>query len=339
MQRIAINANQSGFIQTPSNQPFPPWGCNYDRDYRMRLLDDYWQAEWPTVAADFGEMKRLGANVVRIHLQFGKFMTSPSEPNPAALAQLARLLNLAESNGLHLDLTGLACYRRADVPDWYTNLDEPRRWAAQARFWEAIASTCASHPVIFCYDLINEPSVPTTARKPNDWLAGDLAGFAYCQVITLDPQTRNRTELASRWTATMTAAIRKHDRQSLITLGLLPFHKGTGFDAVEQAKELDFISVHYYPDKNKLDDQVRFLKNFSVGKPLVVEEIFPLKCSTQDLGEFMQKSAFITGWIGFYWGQSLEELQKSKSMSDLMIAGWLKFFETANPNPPPAYRP
>ena len=76
LQRIITNLNRSGFIQDPSNRPFHPWGFNYDRDYRMRLLEDYWQTEWPTVASDFAEMKQLGANVVRIHLQFAKFMNS-----------------------------------------------------------------------------------------------------------------------------------------------------------------------------------------------------------------------------------------------------------------------
>jgi len=68
------------------------------------------------VEEDFREMKQLGANVVRIHLQVAKFMDAPDKPNAASLAQLTKLLALAESNNLRLDLTGLACYRRADVP-------------------------------------------------------------------------------------------------------------------------------------------------------------------------------------------------------------------------------
>jgi len=331
LERILITPDHTSFTTAQSNHPFHPWGLNYDRDYKMRLLEDYWQTDWPTVAADFAEMKRLGANVVRIHLQFARFMTSPDQPNPAALAQLSRLLNLADSTGLYLDITGLACYRRADVPAWYSDLDEPHRWAAQANFWQAIAATCANHPAVFCYDLINEPSVATEPRKPKDWLTGDLGGFAYCQFITLDLTGRDRPQLASQWTAKMIAAIRKHDKQTLITVGLLPFYKGTGFDAEEQAKLLDFISVHYYPDKNNLDDQVKFIQHFSVGKPLVVEEIFPMKCTTKDLGDFMQKSTFVTGWIGFYWGQTIEELDKTGEMKDAMIAAWLRFFRDNAP--------
>ena len=51
-------------------------------------------------------------------------------------------LNLAESHhqvapeqtGLRLDVTGLGCYHRRDVPAWYDGLNEERRWAAQARW-------------------------------------------------------------------------------------------------------------------------------------------------------------------------------------------------------------
>lgn len=326
LQRIVTNLNRSGFIQDPSNRPFHPWGFNYDRDYRMRLLEDYWQTEWPTVARDFAEMKQLGANVVRIHLQFAKFMTSPDQPNAASLAQLKRLMNLAQANGLYLDLTGLACYRRADVPAWYTDLDEPHRWQAQANFWEAIAATCSNHPAVFCYDLINEPAVPAEARKPKDWLTGDLAGFTYCQFIALDPAGRNHTELAKKWTAKMIAAIRKHDPQTLITIGLLPFYQGTGFDAAPLATQLDFIAVHYYPDKSDPDKQLNFLKHFAVGKPLVVEEIFPMKDTPENVGDFMRRADFVTGWVSFYWGQAISELKKSATMKDAIIAEWLEFF-------------
>jgi endo-1,4-beta-mannosidase len=293
----------------------------------MRLLEDYWQSDWPTVAADFAEMKRLGANVVRIHLQFAKFMTSPDKPNPASLAQLKRLLDLAQSTGLYLDITGLACYRRADVPAWYIDLDERNRWQAQANFWQAIASTCADHPAVFCYDLINEPAVPAEARKAKDWLTGDLGGFTYCQFIALDAAGRDRTQIASQWSAMMTAAIRKYDRQTLITVGLLPFYQGTGFDPAAQAKVLDFIAVHYYPDKSDLDAQVKFLRHFAVGKPLVVEEIFPMKADPESVGDFMQKSNFVAGWLSFYWGESIEQLKKSGTIKDALIIEWLKFFE------------
>jgi hypothetical protein len=87
-------------------------------------------------------------------------MEGPDRPKQASLERLGRLLDLAERVGLYLDLTGLGCYHKPDVPAWYDRLAEPERWAAQGHFWEAIARRCASSPAVFCYDLMNEPVVP-----------------------------------------------------------------------------------------------------------------------------------------------------------------------------------
>ena len=118
-ERLVVSEDCRGFVTATSFKPFIPLGFNYDRDYRMRLLEDYWDSEWDTIVRDFAEMKALGANVVRIHLQFAKFMRGPDELNAASLKRLGRLLALAERTGVYLDLTGLGCYRKADVPAWY----------------------------------------------------------------------------------------------------------------------------------------------------------------------------------------------------------------------------
>src|SRR3954451_9193462 len=82
-QWVAVAAGSRHFILQPSQKPFAAWGFNYDRDHKMRLLEDYWASEWPTVESDFREMKALGANVVRVHLQVGKFMDVIDRPNEA----------------------------------------------------------------------------------------------------------------------------------------------------------------------------------------------------------------------------------------------------------------
>lgn len=324
-ERPAISPDGKAFVLAPSQRTFIPRGFNYDRDYRMRLLEEYWDADWDTVVSDFREMKALKANVVRIHLQFPRFMAGPDKPNDRALAKLKQILDLADREGLYLDLTGLACYRRADVPDWYADLDETSRWAAQANFWSAIARTCKDSPAVFCYDLVNEPAVPAEPRKPRDWLTGDLAGFTYCQFITLDAKGRDRADLACRWVDRMTAAIREHDPAHMITVGLLPFPQGTGFDAAALARHLDFIAVHYYPKSAKPDEQLEFLKRFAVGKPLVVEETFPLGCTPDELLRFMERAKpFVNGWISFYWGQTPDELSATGKVGDAMQAQWLR---------------
>jgi aryl-phospho-beta-D-glucosidase BglC (GH1 family) len=177
MEWIGLAKDGRGFEMVASGRPYVPWGFNYDRDYRMRLIEEFWADEWETVEQDFAEMKNLGANVVRVHLQLSAFMDSPTTANAANLDRLGRLLALAERTGLYLDLTGLACYRREKVPPWYDPLPEPARWAVQARFWEAVAGRCAASPAVFFYDLMNEPISPGPDCVAGDWLVGNLAGF------------------------------------------------------------------------------------------------------------------------------------------------------------------
>ena len=327
---IQVSKHKQGFTCAASGRQFVPWGFNYDRDYKSRLLEDYWEGEWPTVAKDFREMKQLGANVVRIHLQFARFMDAPDRPNEQSLKRLGLLVKLAEETGLYLDLTGLACYRKQDVPAWYSSMNESERWAAQARFWTAVAKRCAHSPAIFCYDLMNEPIVPGGKRAPGDWLTGELGG-------SLDQADRPQGEIARKWIAQLVAAIRKHDKRHLITLGLLPFSlEGSpwlsGVVPPTGPGKLDFVCVHLYPKTGQLPADLKLLQGFKVGKPVVIEETFPLSCTAAELGQFLEASRKdAAGWVGFYWGQPPDELSKSGKVTDALTAGWLKLFQDLNP--------
>jgi hypothetical protein len=333
---VQVAQDNRSFILRPPDHPFVPWGFNYDHDQNGRLLEDYWEKEWPKVEADFQEMKHLGANVVRVHLQLGSFMTSAEKPNEASLDRLGRLVAVAEKIGLYLDITGLACYRKKDVPPWYDRLGEQQRWDVQARFWEAVAQRCSKSPAIFCYDLMNEPVVPGGTRKPGDWLGppflGSDAGY-FVQCITLDQKDCRRPAIARQWCHKLVAAICKHDQRHLVTVGLVPWSLDrpgltSGFVPKEIAPELDFIAVHLYPEKGKPAEAVETLKGFSVGKPVVVEEMFPLKCSADELGSFINQSRKVaSGWIGFYWGKTPEQYRRSGTVHDLAALGWLELFE------------
>ncbi|MEA2736671.1 MAG: hypothetical protein QOE14_3122 [Humisphaera sp.] len=340
---IKVAPDNRSFIRESTNAKFTPWGFNYDRDHKLRLLEDYWEKEWPVVEEDFREMRDLGANVVRIHLQFGKFMTSPTESNAQNLARLEKLVRLAEELGIYLDITGLGSYRKRDVPPWYDALDEKSRWETQATFWSAIAKTLADRPGVFCYDLVNEPVIP--ANKIDDWLHPfALAGFHYVQYIVLDPAGRDANEIARQWTRQMTAAIRKHDARRLITVGMLPIKPADaktsrGFVPAALKNDLDFISVHLYPETKKLDDAMATLKLFDVGKPVVIEEIFPLTTTSKELAAFIEQSrAIADGWIGFYWGKTVAEMKDEPGPVDKSMLAWLELFKRLNPASQPATR-
>jgi hypothetical protein len=328
MPLVRLADDGKAFVLEGSGRPFVPLGFNYDHDEQGRLIEDYWHVE-----ADFAEIKQLGANVVRIHLQVGRFMKSPDQPSDAALQQLSRLLALGQQHGLYLDLTGLGCYHKADVPPWYDALDEPQRWKVQGVFWEAVAKTCAESPAVFCYDLMNEPVVPGGGPARTDWLGPAFAGKHFVQFITLDLKGRQRPAVAQAWVKQLVAAIRQHDRRHLVTVGLVPWSLDrpgltSGFVPEKIAGELDFMSVHIYPKAGKVDEALDTLRGFAIGKPVVVEEIFPLECSAAELGKFIDASRPIaSGWIGFYWGKTPDECRKANTIVDAIVLSWLELFE------------
>lgn len=332
LQWVSVCEDKRSFVLEESGERFVPWGFNYDHDRQGRLLEDYWDSEWDAVEQDFREMKQLGANVVRIHLQTGKFMRGPNEPNEASLDRLVRLVGLAERLELYLDVTGLGCYHKKDVPQWYDELPEQQRWDVQVRFWEAIAQRCATSAAVFCYDLMNEPVVPGRGKR-TDWLGPAFAGKHFVQFIALQQGTRARKAIAVQWIRKLSGAIRKHDRRHLITVGLVPWslqRKGltSGFVPEKIVGDLDFISVHLYPETGNLAEALETLAGFSVGKPVVVEEIFPLRCSMTALAQFIEDSRrYAGGWIGFYWGKTPEECRESGQIADSLTLGWLEFFE------------
>ncbi len=329
--------DRTHFTRVGSGERFVVWGVNYDHDESGRVLEDYWRDEWDTVVEDFREIKALGANVVRIHLQTGKFMEGPEKPNQSALDQLARLVKLAQDTGLYLNVTGLGCYHKADVPAWYNALAETERWDVQVRFWEGVARTCAGSPAVFCYDLMNEP-ILGGGKTEGDWLAGELGGKYFVQRITLDLRGRTRKQVARAWVNKLAGAIRRHDRRHMITVGVIPWahvwpRAKPLFYSPEVGENLDFVSVHFYPEKGQVEKALTALSVYDVGKPLVVEEMFPLKCSVQELEEFVERSRNIAdGWISFYWGKTIEDYAaEDPDIAGAITKKWLERFRTKAP--------
>lgn len=333
--KIRISDDGTHFVETGTGDRWIAWGVNYDHDRSGRLLDEYWIEHWDTVVEDFQEIKALGANCVRVHLQFGLFMDGPDEPNRRQLEQLSRLTELAEQTGLYLDITGLACYHKANVPEWYDQLEEQARWDAQAVFWQAVAEVCRESSAVFCYDLMNEPILPGK-EAAEEWLTGELSGKFFVQRIALRRRGRSRQQIAKAWVAQMASAIRRHDRETLVTVGVIPwvFVFGGGqplFYSEEVGEPLDFTAVHVYPKAGEVDHAVEALRAYGVGKPLVVEEIFPLKASPDEVTEFIERTRDLCdGWISFYWGTPPEQLEAldDPSMAEAITAEWLRRFRT-----------
>jgi len=333
LERVVVSEDGTHFVTAGSGERLVLWGVNYDHDSRGRLLDEYWIERWDDVVADFAEIRSLGANCVRVHLQLGLFMDGPNRPNPASLRQLSRLVRLAESQRLYLDITGLACYHKQNIPDWYDALEESDRWEVQANFWRAVAKTCRSSPAVFCYDLMNEPILP--GKEPSqDWLGGELGGKFFVQRLALDAAGRDRKTIAAAWVKQMTSAIREQDSRTLLTVGVIPwvFVFGGGqplFHSPEVGQPLDFVAVHFYPERDGVDKALRALEHYDVGKPLVIEEMFPLKTGIDQMEAFVRGSSErVDGWISFYWGRPPEELESlaDPSLGEAITAEWPKRF-------------
>ena len=331
MPGLRVSEDRQGFVTT-TGERFIPWGANYDHDAAGTLLEDYWADDWQRVAGDFAEMRQLGFNTIRVHLQFGRFMKSPTEADTAAVDLLKKLVELAEHEQLYLDLTGLGCYHKQAVPAWYDALDETARWSAQAEFWKAIARTVHSSPAIFCYDLMNEPVVPGGRRAAGDWLGPAFGDKHFVQVITLDQADRPRPAIARAWIDQLVAAIRTVDTQHLITVGMVDWSLDrpgltSGFVPQEVAERLDFIAVHLYPKSGKVAEAIETLRGFNIGKPIVIEETFPLGCSMEEMATFLKDARpHAAGVISFYWGTPPAELTRSEQLVDQIVGQWLQRF-------------
>jgi len=129
----------------------------------------------------------------------------------------------------------------------------------------------------------------------------------------------------------LTTAIRKHDPHSLITVGIIPWalvFKGAKpvFYAPGAARHLDFVSIHVYPKSAKIKEEIDELSAYEIGKPLVVEEFFPLACNMDELKAFMDLADDkIDGWISHYFGHTIEEHQAGADPGGPKTASFLNF--------------
>jgi hypothetical protein len=327
IELVKISPDGKGFVLQPSGERYVPWGHNYASvDIMQRLAE-----EPERVEREFAEMKAAGTTLARVHPEMPAFLQGPDKVNPTAVERLRRLLAIAEASGIHLQVTGLACYKIKDRMEWYDALDEAGRWKTQEFFWSTLAATCSSSPAVFCFDLANEPAA--AGKAADGWYMGRMGDVEFCQRLTLNPGERNGDDIFREWTKRLVAAIRRHDQKHLITLGMLPF-PGSYKAAVEQ---LDFVSPHLYPKSEKVDEEIELLKKFDFGKPILIGETFPLTCSAADEREFLLKSRDLAqGWIGHWPDKSPEELAELKkqgknSIEQAIWLSWVELFRELGP--------
>jgi hypothetical protein len=222
LERIAVALDGKGFIGVDSKRPFRPWGVNYGNE--GRLMEDFWDTEWQTIAGDFREIREMGGNVVRVHLQFNRFMDAADKPNAKSFAQLTRMLDWR--NKLVCTSISPASRATARVTTWRgTMRSMRRRVGCPGEFLACSCGNGAASPAVFCYDLMNEPISP--GDKKDKWYSGSLlGGYDFIQMIARDPAGRKREEIAIAWIDKLTAAIRERDKEHMVTVGMLPWVTG-----------------------------------------------------------------------------------------------------------------
>jgi hypothetical protein len=147
-----------------------------------------------------------------------------------------------------------------------------------------------------------------------------------------------REQVAEAWVRKLVAAIRKHDDRHMVTVGVIPWaytfpQARPLFYSKRTADALDFVSVHFYPEKGKVDRALTALAAYDIDKPVVIEEFSPLYCGIGEFDAFVDGSRdMVDGYVGFYWGTTIDEYRRRKGdIAAGIMAEWLDYFYAKRP--------
>ena len=389
LSQVIVSEDEKSFVYKDTGIEFVPFGVNYDHDYNFKLIEDFWDNK-KKISDDFAYIKKLGFNVIRIHLQQFIYLKSRNKMEESALSRFDWIICEAEKNELYLDITGLGRYKGA-IPEWYRCLSDEERVEADAYFWKTLANRYKGRGSIFCFDLQNEPTInhndnggyvgppfddgyhyinrhyqditkgwknyllnkyDTEAKFEKSWLKqkfNNYKEFSKINKIDIPNMLSVKEEnyefseykdmLALKWLSKLSNSVKKADPSRLVTLGLcglnLPYSKFYSSFSPELIKPyVDFLCIHFVPKlithepySDNAEEFIKQIKASYVGKPLVVEEFFPLVPLDKLYVNFIKPAnKYVNGWISYYWGKPISELKSSDKISDQMTAGWLKYF-------------
>ncbi|MFA7005613.1 MAG: cellulase family glycosylhydrolase, partial [Verrucomicrobiia bacterium] len=322
LPKIRVAAGGRTFV-TEAGKPFVPLGVNYYRPGTGWAPQLWKQFDAEATRRDLVKLCELGANCVRVFISFGSFYSKPGALDDEGLKKFDQFLAMAEEAGIYVHPTGPDHWE--GLPEWARtdHFADETLLRSLEDFWRLFAVRYRGRNVIFAYDLKNEPSVGWDSAdmrtRWNAWLkqryaspadaakawAVDTATIQWGEVAVppkkdapdskrlLDYQ-HFREERADDWTQRQAAAIKATDPHALVTVGLIqssvPASSGGAHSAAfrpsRQAKFLDFLEVHFYPnsrglyDYTKPEDEQRNLAYLesvvrevaAPGKPVVLAE-------------------------------------------------------------------
>jgi hypothetical protein len=282
-------------------KPWRAWGMNWGVSNEAPIIayfDHPTAANLAVLRTQLGTARSMGANSMRVYLQLGQVMATPTHPHKQTLVALQRLLALAHDDRVYLDITGDLVWRPSRAPQWYERLSWQARWRVQARFWKFVAHAAASSPAVLCYELSSEPTVAPTSG----YYYGQIGNWWFVQSIATATGSRANS-LARSWTRMLAAAVRSQDDRP-VTIGLLPVTGGP-FAPANIAGLLDMLIVHEYPTTGQAPAALSLIRSFAAShKPVLVGETFMLDDDAATQGAFLTGAArYITGAFEFFDGR------------------------------------
>ncbi len=293
LPKVRIAPSGRTFV-TEANKPFVPIGVNYYRPGTGWAPQLWKQFDAEATRRDFARLRELGANCVRVFVSFGSFYTKPGALDDDGLKKFDQFLAIAEEAGIYVHPTGPDHWET--LPEW-ARTDHFANEAflrSLEGFWKLFAARYRGRNVIFAYDLKNEPAVGWDSAdmrsRWNAWLKqhytspADAAKAWGVDAATLNwgevavPPRKDvadskllldyqyfRDDRADDWTRRQVTAIKAADPDALVTVGLLqssvPAVGGgvhwPAFRPSRQAKLLDFLEVHFYPNAGGLYDYAK----------------------------------------------------------------------------------
>ena len=284
LARIRVAPDGRGFV-TATGRPFVPFGVTYYRPHTGWAPQVWKQFDPEATRRDFARMRALGVNCVRVFLSYGSFYPTPGALAAEGLAKFDQFLAEAEAAGIYVHPTGPDHWE--GTPAWASGdrFADERLLADVETFWRLFAARYRGRPVIFAYDLLNEPELrwdtPAMRAKWHRWLAGRYGTPAQLarawhraqppsawdgvpvpppQGAPGDPRLLDyqhfREAVAVEWTRRQVIAIKQADPSALVTIGLIQWSVPSLVFGVEHysafrperlAPWLDFLEIHFYP--------------------------------------------------------------------------------------------
>jgi hypothetical protein len=319
MPRISVHVNRL----YAGSRPWRAWGMNWGIGNHAPLIayfDNPSAANLAVLSAELHTARGIGANSMRIYLQLGQVMATPTRPRRRTLTALRRLLALAQSDGIYLDITGDLVWRPSRAPAWYGRMPWQQRWKVQVRFWKAVAHAASSSPAVLCYELTSEPIV---AQTPGYYYS-QIGGWWFQQSIATQP-ARNADTLARAWTRLLANAVRSQDDRP-VTIGLLPVATGP-FAPANIADLLDMLTIHEYPTTGQAPAAVALVRTFAVThKPVLLGETFTLSDDLSTQRAFLTGAArYLVGTFEFFDGRDPRKVSVHSIFDAVYQAGLEQF--------------